>query len=91
MDGTHIVLDRQSVVHMISSSVGIPVQSPAGYNEFVYWDVHISDSGEYCPRRSLVRGAQGFENVSHGCVNLSVARAEAFFRFEPGRRRGTDQ
>ena len=50
MDGTHIVLDRESVVHMISSTVGIPVDSPAGYNEFVYWDVHISDSGEYGTR-----------------------------------------
>ncbi|MGH9105889.1 MAG: Ig-like domain-containing protein, partial [Acidimicrobiales bacterium] len=47
MDGTHVVLDRDSVVRMDSASVGIPVNSPAGYDELVYWDVHISDSGEY--------------------------------------------
>ena len=80
-DGTHIVLDRESVVHMISSTVGIPVKSPAGYNEFVYWDVHISDSGEYVHAAPWSVAEQGFENVSHGCVNLSPARAEAFFHF----------
>ena len=47
MNGTHIVLDRESVVHMVSSTVGIPVNSPNGYDEYVYDDVHISDSGEY--------------------------------------------
>jgi lipoprotein-anchoring transpeptidase ErfK/SrfK len=80
-DGTHIVLDRESVVHMISSSVGIPVKSPAGYNELVYWDVHISDSGEYVHAAPWSVTEQGFENVSHGCVNLAPARAEAFFHF----------
>ena len=76
MDGTHIVLDRESVVHMISSSVGIPLNSPEGYNEFVYWDVHISDSGEYVHAAPWDISEQGVENVSHGCVNLSPARAE---------------
>ena len=80
-DGTHIVLDRESVVHMISSTVGIPVKSPAGYNEFVYWDVHISDSGEYVHAAPWSVSEQGFENVSHGCVNLGPANAEAFFHF----------
>lgn len=80
-DGTHIVLDRESVVHMISSSVGIPVHSPEGYNELVYWDVHISGSGEYVHAAPWDVSIQGIENVSHGCVNLSPARAEAFFRF----------
>jgi len=80
-DGTHIVLDRESVVHMISSTVGIPVKSPAGYNEFVYWDVHISDSGEYVHAAPWSVSEQGFENVSHGCVNLGPANAETFFHF----------
>ncbi len=47
MDGIHIVLDKEPVVHMVSSTVGIPVNSPNGYDEYVYNDVHISDSGEY--------------------------------------------
>jgi lipoprotein-anchoring transpeptidase ErfK/SrfK len=80
-DGTHVVLDRESVVHMVSSTVGIPVKSPAGYNELVYWDVHISDSGEYVHAAPWSVAEQGFENVSHGCVNLSPADAEVFFHF----------
>ena len=47
MNGVHIVLDRSSVVRMNSATNGVPVNSPDGYDELVYWDVHISDSGEY--------------------------------------------
>jgi lipoprotein-anchoring transpeptidase ErfK/SrfK len=81
MNGTHIVLDRESQVQMVSSSVGIPVNSPGGYDETVYWDVHISDSGEYVHAAPWSVGAQGNANVSHGCVNLSPANAEQFMNF----------
>ena len=81
MNGVHIVLDRQSQVHMISSSVGIPVHSPAGYDETVYWDVHISDSGEYVHAAPWSVSSQGSQNVSHGCVNLSPTNAQQFFGF----------
>ncbi len=81
MNGTHVVLDRASQVHMISSSVGIPVNSPNGYDEIVYWDVHISDSGEYVHAAPWSVGAQGNTNVSHGCINLSSANGEQYFNF----------
>jgi lipoprotein-anchoring transpeptidase ErfK/SrfK len=81
MDGTHIVLDRESQVQMISSSVGIPVNSPNGYNETVFWDVHISDSGEYVHAAPWSVAAQGNTNVSHGCINVSPGNAEQFFNF----------
>ena len=81
MNGTHIVLDRESQVQMISSSVGIPVNSPNGYDETVYWDVHISDSGEYVHSAPWSVGAQGNSNVSHGCVNISPTNAQQFFGF----------
>jgi lipoprotein-anchoring transpeptidase ErfK/SrfK len=81
MNGDHIVLDRQSVVHMVSSTVGIPVNSPAGYDEYVYNDVHISDSGEYVHDAPWSVGAQGSVNVSHGCINLSPTNSLTFFNF----------
>lgn len=81
MDGTHIVLDRSSVVQMDSATVGIPVNSPEGYDETVLWDVHISDSGEYVHAAPWSVADQGSINVSHGCVNLSTANAQAFFNF----------
>jgi lipoprotein-anchoring transpeptidase ErfK/SrfK len=81
MNGTHIVLDREDVVHMVSSSNGIPVNSPDGYDELVYDDVHISDSGEYVHAAPWSVGSQGHTNVSHGCINLSPANATAFMNF----------
>lgn len=79
MVGTHIAMDKESVVHMISSSVGIPVSAANGYDEMVYSDVHISDSGEYVHAAPWSTGSQGRSNVSHGCVNLSPTNASAFF------------
>ena len=81
MNGIHLVLDRESVVHMVSSTVGIPVNSPNGYDELVYDDVHISDSGEYVHAAPWSVGDQGVTNVSHGCINLSTANAQTFFDF----------
>jgi lipoprotein-anchoring transpeptidase ErfK/SrfK len=81
MNGDHIVLDRESVVHMVSSTNGIPVNSPDGYDELVYQNVHISDSGEYVHAAPWSVSSQGHENVSHGCINLSPQDAQAFFDF----------
>jgi lipoprotein-anchoring transpeptidase ErfK/SrfK len=81
MGGTHIVMDKEHVVHMVSSTVGIPVNSPGGYDEYVYNDVHISDSGEYVHDAPWSVGSQGYVNVSHGCINLSPANSLAFYNF----------
>jgi lipoprotein-anchoring transpeptidase ErfK/SrfK len=81
MDGDHIVMDKESVVHMVSSTVGIPVNSPNGYDEYVYDDVHISDSGEYVHAAPWSVGSQGVTNVSHGCINVSPSNALSFYNF----------
>jgi len=81
MGGVHIVLDRSSVVRMNSATNGVPVNSPDGYDELVYLDVHISDSGEYVHAAPWSVASQGRANVSHGCINLSPSDAEVFFAF----------
>jgi len=81
MNGVHIALYRQQDVHMVSSTVGIPVNSPDGYDEHVFWDVNISDGGEFVHAAPWSTGAQGRSNVSHGCINLSVANATWFFNW----------
>lgn len=81
MDGVHIALYRQQDVLMDSSTVGIPRNSPDGYYEHVYWDVAITDGGEFVHAAPWSTGAQGRSNVSHGCINLSVANATQFFGF----------
>jgi lipoprotein-anchoring transpeptidase ErfK/SrfK len=81
MGGVHVVLDRSSVVRMNSATNGVPVNSPDGYDELVYSDVHISDSGEYVHAAPWSVRDQGRQNVSHGCINLSPADAAIFFAF----------
>ncbi len=81
MNGVHLVLDRESVVRMNSATNGVPVNSPDGYDELVYSDVHISDTGEYVHAAPWSVTSQGHMNVSHGCINLSPANAADFFAF----------
>ena len=64
---------------------GIPRNSPDGYREDVYWNVAITNGGEYVHAAPWSTGAQGSRNVSHGCVNLSTSDATWFYNFSlPG-------
>lgn len=81
MNGTHLAMTLEPVHHMVSSTVGIPVNSPDGYDEIVYSDVRISDSGEFVHAAPWSAGSQGRSNVSHGCINLSSANAKSFLDF----------
>ncbi len=77
--GVHITLDKEYEVTMDSATVGIPRNSPDGYYEKVYWDVRISDSGEFVHAAPWSVASQGSTNVSHGCVNLSTPNAQWFY------------
>jgi lipoprotein-anchoring transpeptidase ErfK/SrfK len=81
MGGVHVVLERQADVIMDSATNGIPRDSPDGYYEHVYWDVRISNGGEFVHAAPWSLSAQGSDNVSHGCVNLSPQNATEFFAF----------
>lgn len=79
--GIHVVNERTQKVIMDSATVGIPRDSPDGYYETVFWNVRISNSGEYVHAAPWSVGSQGRANVSHGCVNASDADAQWFFGF----------
>jgi len=81
MSGIHVTLDKSYHVVMDSATVGIPVNSPDGYREDVYWNVAITDGGEYVHAAPWSVGAQGNRNVSHGCVNLSPSDATWFYNY----------
>jgi lipoprotein-anchoring transpeptidase ErfK/SrfK len=81
MDGVHIAIEKSSVVQMDSATVGIPRGSPGYYNETVYWDVRISNGGEFVHAAPWSVADQGHVNVSHGCVNLSPANAQWFYNW----------
>ncbi len=43
------------------------------------WAVRISDNGEFIHANPASSGAQGNTNVTHGCVNLSLDDAQAYY------------
>jgi len=81
LQGALYVQYKQYDVLMDSATIGIPRNSPDGYYEHVYWDTAISTDGFFVHSAPWSEWAQGSQNVSHGCVNLSPARAETFYNF----------
>jgi lipoprotein-anchoring transpeptidase ErfK/SrfK len=77
--GVHLVLDRQKVQTYDSATVGIPRNSPDGYFEKLPWSMRISNGGAFVHANPATVGVQGRTNVSHGCVNTSVADAKWFY------------
>ncbi|WP_243774082.1 L,D-transpeptidase [Actinomadura barringtoniae] len=80
-DGNHLTMDKEDVVVMDSSTVGCGPGCPGYYKETVYSAVRISDSGEYVHSAPWSVGSQGYDNVSHGCVNASPSNARWFLNF----------
>jgi len=74
-NGTYVTIDKGNPVLM---------KGP-GYKLEVPWSVRFTWSGDYLHDAYWSVGEQGFTNVSHGCVNLSPADAEAYYKMEvPG-------
>ncbi|MGH3094940.1 MAG: L,D-transpeptidase [Streptosporangiales bacterium] len=90
--GVHVVMSKSDPYQMDSTTAGITGSD--AYNVTVRYAVRISNSGEFVHAAPWSVGSQGSANVSHGCVNLSMARAAWFYDFsQPGdivRVKGTD-
>ncbi|HUZ68666.1 MAG TPA: Ig-like domain-containing protein [Candidatus Saccharimonadales bacterium] len=90
IQGTLIVLYKTPVVVMKSCpTFHTPAACiPGGaqyYDDPVYKDTAISTSGYFIHAAPWSVGSQGRANVSHGCVNLSTARATTYYNFSiPG-------
>ena len=85
ISGTLVVWSRIYDVYMDSRSIGIPWDAPGGYHEHVFWDTAISTDGFFIHAAPWSVWAQGNQDVSHGCVNLSTDRATTFYNFSrPG-------
>lgn len=78
-NGTYIIGDRFSHLIMDSSTYGVPVNSPNGYRTEVDFATQMSYSGIYVHAAPWSVGSQGYDNVSHGCLNVSTANAQWFF------------
>jgi lipoprotein-anchoring transpeptidase ErfK/SrfK len=89
LEGTLIVLYKSQAVLMDScGTFGGAACSPGStnyYHDYVYWDTAVSSNGFFIHAAPWSVGSQGFTDVSHGCINLSTARATTFYNYSiPG-------
>jgi lipoprotein-anchoring transpeptidase ErfK/SrfK len=68
-NGSYLTIEKANPVEM---------KGP-GYDIQVPWSVRFTFSGDYLHDAYWSVGQQGFDNVSHGCVNLSPANAETYY------------
>ena len=71
-----------SGVHVVMSKHATYSMSNPRYNYFdvdVPWAVRISNNGEFIHGLAASVWAQGKQNISHGCLNLSPARAKEYY------------
>lgn len=69
-NGTYLTIEKANPEDMIGP----------GYNIEVPWSVRFTWSGDFMHDAYWSVGQQGFENVSHGCVNLSPQHAEVYYK-----------
>jgi len=77
--GTYVVMQQSRNYTMDSSTYGVGVEEAGGYRTEVQYASRLSNSGIFVHGAPWSVGDQGRRNVSHGCLNLSVANAGWFF------------
>lgn len=70
-NGTHVVMSKAPDYTMTSEQWD--------YETEVRWAVRIHNNGEFIHAAPWSTGVQGSANVSHGCINLSTARAKQYY------------
>ncbi|WP_300604651.1 Ig-like domain-containing protein [Trebonia sp.] len=68
-DGSYLTIEKENPVLMTGP----------GYSLEVPWSVRFTFSGDYYHDAYWSVGEQGYENVSHGCVNLPPYAAEIYY------------
>jgi lipoprotein-anchoring transpeptidase ErfK/SrfK len=69
--GIHVVTEKFTDKRMVSAQYG--------YDVVEKWAVRMSNNGEFIHANPASTGAQGSSNVTHGCVNLSIDNARAYY------------
>jgi lipoprotein-anchoring transpeptidase ErfK/SrfK len=94
--GTKIIMEKFETKRMDAATTGISRNDPEYYNiADVKWAMRVTYSGEFIHGAPWSEGSQGDENVSHGCVGMSLEDAQWLFersrRGDVVRVRGTDR
>lgn len=71
--GIHVVSEKHEDFAMSNPAAGY-------FNVRERWAVRISNNGEFIHANPQTVGNQGATNVTNGCINLSLADAESYFR-----------
>ena len=74
--GNMVVMTRETQAIFDSSTYGVPVDSPDGYRETVYFPLRLTWGGQFIHAAPWSVDAQGQDNVSHGCTNISTENAQ---------------
>jgi lipoprotein-anchoring transpeptidase ErfK/SrfK len=74
--GNMVIMTRAEQEIFDSSTNGIPVDSPGGYRETVYYPLRLTWDGQYIHAAPWSTNAQGSYDVSHGCTNISMDNAK---------------
>jgi lipoprotein-anchoring transpeptidase ErfK/SrfK len=69
--GTHVVTEKFTDKRMVSRQYD--------YDAVEQWAVRMSNNGEFIHANPKSAAAQGSSNVTHGCVNLSIDDAKAYY------------
>jgi len=77
--GTKVIIERNAAITMDSATVGIPKGAPGYYKIDTKWNLRLTWTGEFIHSAPWSVNAQGTQNVSHGCTNLSPANAQWMF------------
>jgi lipoprotein-anchoring transpeptidase ErfK/SrfK len=75
--GVMIAQEKAASTLMDSATIG----RPGLYYARTKWNVRMTYSGMFFHAAPWSTGAQGSRNVSHGCVNASMANARWFYNF----------
>jgi lipoprotein-anchoring transpeptidase ErfK/SrfK len=74
--GNMVIMTRAEQEIFDSSTNGVPVNSPGGYRETVYYPLRLTWDGQYIHAAPWSTNAQGSYDVSHGCTNISMDNAK---------------
>jgi lipoprotein-anchoring transpeptidase ErfK/SrfK len=74
-NGTKVILEKHTMKIMDSTTVGIPKSDPEYYRLEVPYAMRVTWSGEFVHAAPWSTGEQGRDNVSHGCVGMSMSNA----------------
>ncbi|MEU4295418.1 Ig-like domain-containing protein [Kribbella sp. NPDC026596] len=79
--GVKVIMEKFTTKRMDAATVGIKPGDPEYYNiSNVKWAQRVTSSGEFIHGAPWSAGSQGSANVSHGCVGMSLADAQWYFK-----------